>query len=210
MVAILCQPRWRLVVAVLAMAVSFQAHAEMGPTPGLRCEQAIGAAARADHVPCRSDGGDRPGRDGAPGPGQRRMAFRGPGRSTRKAAGCSSTRRPKRSRRFGVSRRRGALDRCRLHAGQSYASSRCVRDAGGGVRSWTERAVCGALPRHAVPAQRQLDGRGRMVSLDHIGLGGRLHPAGDGDPARRKTKRAGGAGCATVAELARCGAGDES
>ncbi len=51
MVAILCQPRWRLVVAVLAMAVSFQAHAEMGPTPGLRCEQAIGAAARADHVP---------------------------------------------------------------------------------------------------------------------------------------------------------------
>lgn len=48
---LLCQPRWRLVVAVLAMAFTAQAHAQGNASPGARCEQAIGMAARANHVP---------------------------------------------------------------------------------------------------------------------------------------------------------------
>jgi hypothetical protein len=51
MAVLLCQPRWRLVVAVLAMAFTVQARAQGVAAPGLRCEQAIGAAARIDRVP---------------------------------------------------------------------------------------------------------------------------------------------------------------
>jgi Transglycosylase SLT domain len=51
MAVLLCQPRWRLVVAVLAMAFTAQAHAQGLSAPGARCEQAIGTAARANHVP---------------------------------------------------------------------------------------------------------------------------------------------------------------
>jgi hypothetical protein len=47
----LCQPRWLLAVAVLAMAVIRPIHAQGIMAPGLRCEQAIGVAARADRVP---------------------------------------------------------------------------------------------------------------------------------------------------------------
>jgi hypothetical protein len=45
------QPRWLLVVAVLAMALVESAHAQGITAPGLRCEQAIGAASRANRVP---------------------------------------------------------------------------------------------------------------------------------------------------------------
>jgi hypothetical protein len=51
MVAMHCQPRWLLVVAALAMAVIGPARAQLGRAPGIDCEQAIGAAARANRVP---------------------------------------------------------------------------------------------------------------------------------------------------------------
>jgi len=51
MAGLLCQPRWRLVVAVLAMAFTVQAHAQGVSAPGARCEQAIGMGARANRVP---------------------------------------------------------------------------------------------------------------------------------------------------------------
>jgi hypothetical protein len=51
MAVLLCPPRWRLVVAVLAMAITVQAHAQGVLAPGARCEQAIGMGARANHVP---------------------------------------------------------------------------------------------------------------------------------------------------------------
>jgi hypothetical protein len=51
MAGLLCQPRWRLVVAVLAMAITVQAHAQGVSAQGFRCEQAIGMGARANHVP---------------------------------------------------------------------------------------------------------------------------------------------------------------
>jgi hypothetical protein len=51
MAVLLCQPRWRLVVAVLAMAITAQAHGQGVLAPGARCEQAIRTGARVNHVP---------------------------------------------------------------------------------------------------------------------------------------------------------------
>lgn len=51
MAVLLCQHRWRLAVAVLAMAITVQAHAQGLAAPGARCDQAIGMGARANNVP---------------------------------------------------------------------------------------------------------------------------------------------------------------
>jgi hypothetical protein len=51
MAGLLCQPRWRLVVAVLAMAITVRAHAQGVSAPSVRCELAIGLGASTNHVP---------------------------------------------------------------------------------------------------------------------------------------------------------------